>query len=727
MYLSRLELSGFKTFAKATSFDFPSPKEGRFPVTAIVGPNGSGKSNIADAIRWCLGEQSTKLLRGENQADLIFAGSLGKHRSNFCQVSLTFNNEDRALPNLPEEVAMSRRLDRDGSSEYFLHGESVRLFDIQMLLAEVGVGQRSYSVIGQGMVDSVLLAAPIERKDFFDDALGIRGIQIKRKQTENSLSKTRDNLLLIKQIEEEIGPRLQSLTKLRAKFEARERLEREYKAASGDYYSHRLGGLDFEINGFKGEIQILDQALTEQTKVEEEFNQKLQSLREAVPQKNDNNSAWDQERLSISQDKQRLSALERARGEKKQKEAVLMVEKRQKWTPWPLQTILEKLRGILELADVQTIKLNVLHLISKLTAPETHDSDWDPVMLAEIRAIEREINELDEEIKIKEEKIHLRVKNAQMASSDLLKFQDQAKEAREKAGELREKIKKIELNLMRAETERIGVEGECAQDSFSDIKISELRKVGLNQEKTKEILVSEGAILRRMRQELERIGEIDGGVVVEQRELYERQQQLESEITDVERSVVALSQLLKELTQEIGARSDEGLRTLSLEFDRYFKRLFNGGTARLEEFKVEADPDQTEEEGGDESRKNAVTGVEIIVAPPNKKAGSLLLLSGGERALTALALLAAIMATNPSPFVVLDEVDAALDEANTARLTAILQDLSMQTQFILITHNQSTMELAHELYGVSLNQQGMSEVISLNLVQAVNAVTTKAK
>ena len=460
-------------------------------------------------------------------------------------------------------------------------------------------------------------------------------------------------------------------------------------------------------------------------KIKKELIKKLKE--DAQKLKEDNNSAWDQERLSISQDKQRLSALERARGEKKQKEAVLMVEKRQKWTPWPLQTILEKLRGILELADVQTIKLNVLHLISKLTAPETHDSDWDPVMLAEIRAIEREISELEEEIKLKEEKIHLRVKNAQMASSDLLKFQDQAKEAREKAGELREKIKKIELNLMRAETERIGVEGECAQDSFSDIKISELRRVDFKQEKTKEILVSEGAILRRMRQELERIGEIDGGVVVEQKELYERQQQLESEITDVERSVVALSQLLKELTQEIGARSDEGLRTLSLEFDRYFKRLFNGGTARLEEFKVEADPDQTEEEGGDESRKNAVTGVEIIVAPPNKKAGSLLLLSGGERALTALALLAAIMATNPSPFVVLDEVDAALDEANTARLTAILQDLSMQTQFILITHNQSTMELAHELYGVSLNQQGMSEVISLNLVQAVNAVTTKAK
>ena len=194
MFLQKLELQGFKTFAKKTSLAFHGPKSGDHALTTIVGPNGSGKSNLADAIRWALGEQSLKLLRGKLAEDVIFAGAEGKARAGFAEVSLTFNNEDHTMPIEFTEVTITRRLYRDGTSEYLMNGSAARLQDIQLLLAQANVGQRSYSVIAQGMIDHVLVASPEERKDFFDDATGVKQFQIKRHQAMLKLKRTYENL-----------------------------------------------------------------------------------------------------------------------------------------------------------------------------------------------------------------------------------------------------------------------------------------------------------------------------------------------------------------------------------------------------------------------------------------------------------------------------------------------------------------------------------------------------
>ncbi|KKW31676.1 MAG: Chromosome partition protein Smc, partial [Candidatus Uhrbacteria bacterium GW2011_GWA2_52_8d] len=170
MHLTKLELQGFKTFAKKTELSFLPPSSQRCPITAVVGPNGSGKSNLADAIRWVLGEQSLKLLRGKESQDVIFSGSEGKGRAGFAQVSLSLNNEDGSMPIDYTHVTITRRLYRDGTSEYLLNESPVRLADIQLLLAQANVGQRSYSVVGQGMIDHILVSTPEERKSFFDDA-----------------------------------------------------------------------------------------------------------------------------------------------------------------------------------------------------------------------------------------------------------------------------------------------------------------------------------------------------------------------------------------------------------------------------------------------------------------------------------------------------------------------------------------------------------------------------
>src|SRR3989344_8159814 len=160
MYLSKLSVQGFKTFAKKTSLSFLPPAADRYPLTSIVGPNGSGKSNLADAIRWVLGEQSMKLLRGKKSEDIIFSGSEGRGRSGFAEVALTFNNEDGAMPVDFSEITITRRLYRSGESEYLLNGAVARLADIQLLLAQANVGQKSYSVGGPGMVVPHCVSTP---------------------------------------------------------------------------------------------------------------------------------------------------------------------------------------------------------------------------------------------------------------------------------------------------------------------------------------------------------------------------------------------------------------------------------------------------------------------------------------------------------------------------------------------------------------------------------------
>ena len=237
MYLSRLELQGFKTFAKKTVLEFPRPDGSHHALTVVVGPNGSGKSNTSDAIRWCLGEQSMKLLRGKSGQDVIFSGSQGKTRANFAEVTMVIDNQDRAMPIDFSEVAITRRLYRDGDSEYLLNGKRARLSDVQLLLAEAGIGQRSYSVVGQGMIDHVLTSSPEERKIFFDDATGVRSLQIKRHQSMLKLRKAAENLVEVEMLLKEIEPHLRSLKQQVRHLEKRDQVAFELQDIQVRYYT----------------------------------------------------------------------------------------------------------------------------------------------------------------------------------------------------------------------------------------------------------------------------------------------------------------------------------------------------------------------------------------------------------------------------------------------------------------------------------------------------------
>ena len=199
MYLKSIEIQGFKSFAKKIVFDFPAG------ITGIVGPNGSGKSNVADAVRWVLGEQKIKQLRGSRMEDVIFAGTANRKPLGFAFVSITLDNSDHKLKLQFDEVTISRRVFRSGESEYMINGSICRLRDVQELLYDTGIGKEGYSIIGQGQIDKILQGKPEERRELFDEAVGI--VKYKKRKTIalRKLENERLNMSRVKDILSELG------------------------------------------------------------------------------------------------------------------------------------------------------------------------------------------------------------------------------------------------------------------------------------------------------------------------------------------------------------------------------------------------------------------------------------------------------------------------------------------------------------------------------------------
>ena len=205
MFLKRLESVGFKSFAERIQIDFVSG------VTAVVGPNGSGKSNVIDAIRWVLGEQSAKSLRGQKMEDIIFQGSDSRKALNFAEVSLILNNEKAQLPIEFQEVNVTRRVYRSGESEFYINKQACRLKDIVDLFMDTGLGRESFSIIGQGKIDEILSSKADERRAVFEEAAGVLKYKQRKKKAEFKLMETADNLDRVKDIIYEIEQQVQPL------------------------------------------------------------------------------------------------------------------------------------------------------------------------------------------------------------------------------------------------------------------------------------------------------------------------------------------------------------------------------------------------------------------------------------------------------------------------------------------------------------------------------------
>lgn len=260
MYLKRLELKGFKSFPNKTDIIF---KEG---VTAIVGPNGSGKSNVSDAVRWVLGEQSIKSLRGDKLEDVIFAGSDNQKPMNFCEVALTIDNSDGKLNIDYSEVTIKRRAYRNGESQFYLNNKSCRLKDIKEILLDTGIGKDGYSIIEQGKVDEILSNNPINRRKVFDEACGISKYRYKKTESERNLRNTKENLDRINdiyvEIENQIKPLYNQQVKARKYLDLSEKLKK------------------IEVNNYIREIQRIEKQLSEINSQYDVLGQELKNIDE---------------------------------------------------------------------------------------------------------------------------------------------------------------------------------------------------------------------------------------------------------------------------------------------------------------------------------------------------------------------------------------------------------------------------------------------------------------
>lgn len=274
MYLKRLEMQGFKSFAEKIKLDF------NCGITAVVGPNGSGKSNIADAIRWVLGEQSVKTLRGSKMEDVIFAGTEHRKPLGFAEVTIVLDNSDSTLPIDYEEVAITRRVYRSGESEYLINKTNCRLKDITELLLDTGIGRDGYSVIGQGRIDEILSTRSEDRRQIFEEASGIMKYKVRKHDAEKKLELTRQNLERINDIIAELESQLEPLREQSEKARRFLDLREELKVLEVNVY------LD-SMKKFRDRLEVLDKQLkTVQDQINDE-NNKLDEITRSNKEKTD--------------------------------------------------------------------------------------------------------------------------------------------------------------------------------------------------------------------------------------------------------------------------------------------------------------------------------------------------------------------------------------------------------------------------------------------------------
>lgn len=720
MFLKRIELLGFKSFANKTTLEFLKKDKERKGITAIVGPNGSGKSNLSDAIRWVLGEQSLKLLRSKKSEDVIFFGSDKRARLGFAEVSLTFNNEERVIPIDYPEVVLTRRIYRNGESEYFINKNKVRLLDLLLLASEANFGQRTYSVIGQGMIDAILAASPTQRKEFFDEAAGISQYQIKRNQAKNKLQSAEENLKQAEIMLQEIEPRLRSLNRQVKKLERREELEKRLRTLQEAYYGSLWQEINKKVNDSLSKIKNLENQEKLISEKVTSLKQQLNQLEQTTP-RSDSFRELQKEYEKLFEEKNRL----------KEKEIIIRnkieFEKHQKKSSPQLltQEILKELQLFYKnheslLLKIQNKKISLneieteiekLHkqlknLLGKLNlrAQNEKESNVDLTHQNELNQITAEIEKINRLLTEVQAKIINLNDEEDKKRKEFFELQKSLEKHQNDLNIYTSKINELKIELTRSQTRKEDLETEIRQE-LKNID-PEILANSILEESPDQAL----AEIQKLKQQLEFIGGIDPEIQKEYKETEERYNFLQTQFTDLSKTKTSLEQMIKELDQTIKKQFTTSFNQINKEFAKYFKILFGGGKAELVLLK-----EKSAEEETTDSENQETFGIEIFANPPGKRLKSISLLSGGERALTSIALICAIISCNPSPFVVLDEVDAALDEANSIKFANILDELSHRTQFIIITHNRATMQKADLLYGVTMTDEGTSKLLSVDL------------
>ncbi len=727
MRLTHLELSGFKSFAKSTVLEFPSA------VTAIVGPNGSGKSNIKESIQWVLGEQSIKSLRGKKGEDLIWNGSTEVPRLGRASVTLRFDNSDGRIPLEFQEISLSRKIFRDGLNEYYINDSQVRLKDIVELMARVGLGESKHNIIGQGEVDRMLLSSALARREMLEDALGLRVYQIKKNESLRKLDQTETNMAQVQSLVRELTPHLKFLRIQAQKMQQREMVEKELAIFQTIYLERERKEIEREISRLNADmapkIEKRVKIQSEIKRMNSEIAESERVLAEGMVKTEEEKKLleFEQKRRELERELGRLEGRLETERQKISQPKIRVVDLH--YIKSEIQEFLAEMRGLLEGEDtledarehMMVLVEDLEHLLNKIdqgTTEETREeSEWQMV-----RSLEQSVTSLQEETATASAGFaHLEI--ARMEGAKRYRdLQQQIKQLDTTARAFQEEERDLSLALQRYsfEEERVRAREQAYRYEAQGFTLLSLEEIAEYLHEYESISNEElKRKIERMRARLEEIGGIDIETFKEYQEMEQRHAFLTKELDDLLQASASLKELIKELDTHVKEDFGVGFAKIKEEFHNFFRIIFGGGRATLDLMQVHERGKESEEgeaETGDTQQMDI--GVDISVDLPRKRIRGLAMLSGGERALTSIALLFAITAVNPPPFLILDETDAALDEANSQRYSAIIGELAKKTQLLLITHNRETMKSASILYGVTMGQDGVSKLLSLKLDQA---------
>ena len=727
MQLKHIKLSGFKSFVDATKISFPTN------LVAVVGPNGCGKSNVIDAVKWVLGELSAKNLRGDSMADVIFNGSDLRKPSGQCSIELLFDNSAGKLGGeyaSYNEISIKRSMTRDSQSAYFINSTKCRRKDVQDLFLGTGLGPNSYAIIEQGMVSSLVTAKPEELRLHIEEAAGVSKYRERRKETEQRIKKTKENLSRVKDIKDEISrliKRLEGQAKAAEKYNSFKEQEKEIELKVAILFSleakNNRDDIQKKLDAVLRDQKIKDaETKTKQSQIDE-YRTQHESVRDSydIAQKNFYSVGADIARLESdlqniniteSQSKKELEKVKENYERALEKEVNLENLSPKEKAILLLDNIIDALKSIgysgsdiykkaLELKDQLTSILNIASVQSKsLTAEYLSRQDDLSKIIKDSKSrkqtLESDITQLVEksseaetalvEIRQKQSKVDQELRDLEnkrsIAELDLRTIS-------EKVTSIRLDLKTYEINLENA-NEKIKSSGVKINDiNFSDYEDLDLKELQDN--------------LVDIQAKIIRLGAINLAAPEEIAEESKRKDKLEEQYDELTDALDKLTNAIKKIDIETKSRFEDSFNAVNTRLKEIFPILFGGGFAELKLL--------------DNDMLNS--GVVFMARPPGKKNATISQLSGGEKALTALSLVFSIFQLNPAPFCMLDEVDAPLDDVNTQRLINMVEEMSQTIQFIVITHNKVSMERSDHLMGITMQEAGVSRLVTVDVNQAL--------
>ncbi len=764
MILKSIIISGFKSFGKKVVIDVSHN------VTGVVGPNGSGKSNVAEAIRFVLGEQSMKSMRGKHQSDLIFKGSSELPALSRASVELKIENykkdwnanaSQEVAPFLEyDEISLKREVYADGESKYKINDAIVRLRDVQELLALAGIGNTAHTLISQGEADKVLLASSKDRREILEDALGLRVYHLRIKESEKKLDKVTEHLKEIEIIKRELKPQLAELSRQVKIIEARkqeaDKLEeimlyyvyqeendiRQKRSALSIINDNDLEGLRIRLSEVNSRIVNLESEIQNTTEPQAAIVFDLESLGNLRQKVN-----HIQNEISAAEAKVSLySSLE-------EKAKIVIDSKVQMLTlpkgyvedfKFEIMRGLDKAKSDISIQDLasavavidaardRTNAFAGAEIDSTPNSPAVASNDYSQDIIEiknNVVGLMDTKSSLLEDLKSKETEYQEYIKSqneAQKVISDSKLQNLELKSALQ--NEYYQIEKQIRESEYKAREQAATVAALNSREHYLNTLIAEVSVIIGNTFLVKSksfvpdnsnVLTSKTIfelekMLQRSKIKLEEAGVVDAaGVLAEYEEIKKRDEFLTKEMEDLKSTEQKLLNLIIELRETLKIDFKKGIEKISFVFNNYFHEVFAGGRAKLHLKESKIENKYTTIDGKEVVETERIEELEIDVDLPDKKVKDLNMLSGGERSLTSIALIFAMSSIAPPPFIVLDETDAALDEQNALRYGKMLSKLAEKSKLLVITHNRQTMNECDLLYGITIASDGASRLLSI--------------